>query len=126
MRLVVEVEGSPTESTRCAIDKRCPGFLSYADAYRREHPQEREFLWMRLIAWFDENVFAFAKKEGWEHALGYYAARDPRMDQIRAYWHECNSRWKVGRPGVFPSSEDWCLAACAHNQSVLPSPVPSS
>ncbi len=120
MRLVVDIEGSVTESVISAMEKRCPGFLSYADAYRREHPQEREFLWMRLLAWFDENSFAFAKSEGWAHALGYDAARDPRMDQIRAWWRECDARWKVARPHVVPSFEEWCLAASAHRRSVPP------
>ena len=126
MRLIVEIEGSVTESVRMAVEKRCPGFLSCADAYRREHSQEREFLWTRLLAWFDQNCFAFAKSEGWAHALGYYAARDPRMDQIRAWWHDCDARWKIARPDVFPSFEDWCLGASAHNPSVLPAPGPNS
>ncbi|MCU1258098.1 MAG: hypothetical protein JWO80_983 [Bryobacterales bacterium] len=126
MRLVVEVEGCVTELMRSAIEKRCPGFFSYADAYRREHPQEREFLWMRLITWFDENVFAFAKEEGWAHALGYYAARDPKMDQIRAWWRECDGCWRVARPSVFPTFEEWCLAASAHSRSVPPPTRPSS
>lgn len=126
MRLAVEIDGSVTESTRTAIEKRFPGFLSNVDAYRSQHVQEREFLWMRLVSWFDENVFAFAKEEGWEHALGYYAARDPRMDQIRAWWRDCDARWKVARPGVFPSFEEWCLAASAHNQSVPRAVAPGS
>lgn len=122
MRLVAEVEGCLSEFAKSAIERRCPGFLSYANAYRRQHPQEREFLWTRLIEWSDENFFAFAKREGWAHALGYYAARDPRMDQIRAWWRECDARWKVARPHVFPSFEEWCLAASAHSRSVPPGP----
>lgn len=126
MRLVVEIEGGVTESTRMVVEKRCPGFLSYADAYRREHPEEREFLWMRLLSWFDANVFAFATEEGWEDALGYHAARDPKMDQIRAWWRECDDRWKIAKPDVFPSFEEWCLAAPAHGRGAIPSECPSS
>jgi hypothetical protein len=43
------------------LEQRCPGFLQYADNYRRAHPKEREFLWLRLISWIDDEVFSFAK-----------------------------------------------------------------
>ena len=41
--------------------------------------------WLRLISWLDRETFGFAQAEGWLHALGYYATRDPRMDKVTDY-----------------------------------------
>ena len=67
------------------LGQRCPGFFQCAEDYRRAHLKEREFLWLRLISWIDDKIFSLAKAEGWPHELGYFAARDPRLDRVRAY-----------------------------------------
>ena len=107
LRLVVETTGAVSDSMIAVLQGRCPGFLEYAAAYAKEHPGEPEFLWIRFLEWTDENLFQVSIAEGWRHALGYYATRDPRMDQLRAYWKECRRKWKLQQPESFPSFEAW-------------------
>lgn len=114
-RLIVETEGCVSCQMTGLLDGRCPGFLKYAEDYRRSHTNEREFLWLRLISWIDDEVFSFAKTEGWPHALGYFAARDPRLDQVRAYWQVCHDRWKHERPMPLPDLAQWRQSALAHS-----------
>ena len=111
VRLIVEIEGGVSQDMKALLDERCPGFLDHAEVYRRAHPREREFLWLRLIAWLDRETFGFVQAEGWLHALGYYATRDPRMDQITDYWFRCDEQWKRYRPPVSPPFEQWRQAA---------------
>jgi hypothetical protein len=111
VRLIVETEGAVSPDMRRLLDVRCPGFLDDAETYHRAHPRERKFLWLRLISWLDRETFGFAQAEGWLHALGYYATRDPRMDKVADYWLQCDERWKQDRPAVLPSFEQWRQAA---------------
>jgi hypothetical protein len=111
VRLIVETEGSASPEMKALLDERCPGFLDDVEAYRRAHPREREFLWLRLISWLDHHTFGFAETEGWLHALGYYATRDPRMDKVTDYWLQCDDGWKQNRPPVLPKYEQWRQAA---------------
>jgi hypothetical protein len=111
VRLIVETQGEVSPDMRALLEDRCPGFLDNAEAYRRAHPHEREFLWLRLISWLDRETFGFVHAEGWLHALGYYATRDPRMDKLTDYWLQCDDRWKHNRPPVLPTFEQWRQAA---------------
>jgi hypothetical protein len=106
-RLIVETQGGVSPDLKALLDDRCPGFLDDAEAYRRAHPGEREFLWLRLISWLDRQRFGFARAEGWLHALGYYATRDPRMDKVAEYWLQCDELWKREPPSEFPTFEQW-------------------
>lgn len=119
VRLAVETEGGISAEMRSILEQRCPGFLQYAEAYRRGHPNEREFLWLRLISWIDDEIFGFAKAEGWPHALGYFAARDPRLDRVRAYWLFCDDRWKQNRPARWADFAEWRRAALPMLHSLL-------
>jgi hypothetical protein len=58
-RLIVEIEGGVSVDMKALLDDRCQGFLAEAEAYRRSHPREREFLWLRLISWLDRETFGF-------------------------------------------------------------------
>jgi hypothetical protein len=107
LRLTVEAQGFLSDPMIGILQKRCPGFLEYAAAYAKEHPREPEFLWLRFLEWTDEKVFQISMKEGWRHALGYYATRDPRMDQVRACWKQCRRVWKLQPPASLPSFEEW-------------------
>jgi hypothetical protein len=107
-RLIRETESIISDPLRQTLEQRCPGFLMFAAEYAKKHPKEPEFLWLRLIAWIDDQIFAFAKTEGWSDALSYFAARDQRMDKIFAYWQECDVTWKDERPAVLPRFEEWC------------------
>jgi hypothetical protein len=114
VRLAVETEGGISAEIRGILEQRCPGFLKYAEDYQRSHPNEREFLWLRLISWIDDEIFGFAKAEGWPHALGYFAARDPRLDRVRAYWLLCDERRTRNRTSRMPDLAEWRRAALAH------------
>jgi hypothetical protein len=111
LRLSVETYGSVSDPVAAGLQKRCPGFLEYAAAYAGQHPSEQEFLWLRLLEWTDEKLFHTAIAEGWRHALGYYATRDPRMDQLRSHWKQCRRAWKLQPPASFPDFESWREAA---------------
>lgn len=106
-RLIAETEGSVSSGLAQILEQRCPGFLASAAEYVKRHPKEPEFLWLRLLSWIDDKIFAFAHAEGWSDALSYYAARDPRMDKPFAYWQECDDACKNGRPTVLPKFADW-------------------
>ena len=107
LRLIVETQGFVSEPMIAVLQERSPGFLEQAAAYARLHPREPEFLWLRFLEWADEKVFQLPTAEGWRHALGYYATRDPRMNQIRNYWIRCRLEWKLRPPASFPSFESW-------------------
>ncbi len=106
-RLISETEGSVSAGLQQILEERCPGFLASAAENAKRRPKEPEFLWLRLISWIDDQIFAFAKAEGWFDTLSYYAARDPRMDKLFAYWQECDMTWKDRRPAVLPAFADW-------------------
>jgi len=117
MRLLVEADGSVSDEMKRILEQRCPGcpgFLQYADDYRRAHPNEREFLWLRFISWIDEEIFSFARTEGWQHALGYFAARDSRLDRVRAYWSLCDHDRAQNRRERLTAFEEWRRVALAH------------
>ncbi len=111
VRLVVETEGCISAQMRAILEQRCPGFVETAEDHRRTHPKEREFLWLRLISWIDDEVFNFAKAEGWQHALGYFAARDRRLDCVRAYWSLCDDDRTRNRAGRLTNFDEWQRAA---------------
>ena len=111
LRLTVETQGCLSEPMIGILQERCPGFLEYAAAYAKDHPREPEFLWLRFLEWTDEKLFHGPIAEGWRHALGYYATRDPRMDQLRSHWKQCRRMWKLQPPEPFPDFESWREAA---------------
>lgn len=111
LRLCVEADGFVSESLAAELRERCPGFLERAAEHARHHPDERQFLWLRFLEWADENLFQTPITDGWRHALGYYATRDPRMDQLRAYWKHCHQAWKLQPPTPRPSFQNWRASA---------------
>lgn len=114
VRLVVEIEGGISTKIQALLDKRCPGFITALIVHRESHPTEREFVFLQLIEWIDNNIFETANTEGWRHALGFYAARDPRLGRVREYWLQCDDAWKRQSPAELPSLDDWRQAAQVH------------
>src|SRR5579872_6524805 len=102
LRLTVETQGFVSDPMTAVLRERAPGFLEHASAYAKEHPGEAELLWLRFLEWTDKQIFQVSIAEGWRHALGYYAARDPRMDQFRAHWKLCRREWKLQPPPSLP------------------------
>jgi hypothetical protein len=111
VRLIAEKRVTP--EIEATLRHKCPGFLERFAEYREAHRDDREFLWLQLIDWIDSHCFDDALSQGWQHALGYYAARDQRLDRIRAYWQECDEQWQSQLPARFPEYEDWRRAALA-------------
>ena len=111
VRLIAEKRGKT--AIEAILRHKCPGFLEHLADYREAHRDDREFLWLQLIDWIDSHYFDDARSQGWRHALGYYAARDERLDRIRAYWQECDEQWQAQLPSRFPDYEDWRRAALA-------------
>lgn len=112
LRLIVETEGRVSDSVIAILRGRCPGFLEYVTA--DSDPGEARSIWLRFLEWTDKTYFQAAIAQGWRHALGYYATRDPRMDQIRAYWKQCRRRWKLRPPASLQSFESWRESAFQH------------
>ena len=108
---VADVEGSIPTCMRDILETRCPGFLDYEASYRRDHPKEEPFLWLRLWEWLQCNFFADAKREGWLDAVAYYALRDPVAWLASEYCVMCRREWKRQRPSSYPSFQEWRQAA---------------
>jgi hypothetical protein len=114
LRLTVETQGFISDAMTAILQERCPGFLAYTAAYAAEHLREPAFFWLRFLEWTDEKRFQVPIAEGWRHALGYYATRDPRMDHLRSHWKQCRRVWKLQPPESFPNFETWREAALQH------------
>ena len=112
-RLIVTTEVSISSKMDALLDRRCPGFLSALVRHSESHPDEREFFWLRLIEWIDDNVYRHVETEGWRHALGYYATRDARLDRVRECWRRCDDEWRRTPPKPLPTFEEWFEAAKA-------------
>ena len=117
VRLIVETERRVSAEMSVILEQRCPGFIECAENYRRTHPKEREFLWLRLISWIDDEVFSFTKTEGWQHALGYFATRDPRLDRVRAYWSLCDDDRTRKRGSQLTNFDEWRRTALEFKRS---------
>src|SRR5436853_6776832 len=63
-RAVVELEGSAPSWLEAILRKRCPGF-----AREVARSNEPELLGLQLLPWVHNQVFGFAKDEGWLDAL---------------------------------------------------------
>ena len=111
VRLVAEKKGGGGFCLETALRGRCPGFLEQLAEHRNSQTAAREFLWLQLIEWIDSHIFDYAKAEGWQHALGYYATRDERLDRVRAYWLKCDEEWELQPPPIPPEYEAWRRAA---------------
>jgi hypothetical protein len=107
VRLVADREGTASVRVQRSLQDRCPGFLEHLASYRQSHPDEKEFLWLQLIDWIDSHIFAGARSEGWQHALGFYAARDDRLDRIRQYWLHCDDQATKQPPASVPEYHEW-------------------
>jgi hypothetical protein len=114
LRLTVETEGRISDFVVATLRGRCPGFLENATVHPKLEPGEPRFIWLRFLEWTDEAIFHVAIAQGWRHALGYYATRDPRMDQIRMYWKQCRRAWKLQPPAPLPGFDSWRESAFQH------------
>ena len=105
-RAVVELEGNAPSWLEAILRKRCPGFAE--EAARSNKP---ELLGLQLLPWVHNQVFGFAKQEGWLDALVFYGFRDTRSQGYWTYWEHCESEWKKRRPAPVPTFAQWRRSA---------------
>jgi hypothetical protein len=102
VRAVVDSEGRVAPWLEAVLRKRCPGFPA-----QRARSRKPRALDIQLREWIDDQVFPFAKKEGWLDALAFYGFRDARFARIWVYWEHCESEWKKRRGKSFPTFSRW-------------------
>ena len=88
------------------LNDRCPGFLETEKLLPPTAAKTRPSV-LRLEDWIDDNIFGFAKREGWFFTVTYYAVRDPRYQRAGVCWSECVEKWKKAKPIRYPSFEEW-------------------
>ena len=101
-RAVVGLEGNPPSWLEAVLRKRCPGFAE--EAARSSKP---ELLGLQLLPWVHNQVFGFAKQEGWLDALVFYGFRDTRSQGCWVYWEHCETEWRKRRPASVPTFVQW-------------------
>jgi hypothetical protein len=101
-RAVVELERSTPSWLEAILRKRCPSL-----AEKPACSSKTELLGLELLPWVHNQVFGFAKEEGWLDALVFYGFRDIRSQGYWAYWKHCDSEWKRRRPTEIPSFVQW-------------------
>jgi hypothetical protein len=105
-RAVVELEGSTPSWLEAILRKRCPGFAEELTPLNKP-----ELLGLQLLPWVHNQVFGFAKEEGWLDALVFYGFRDTRSQGYWTYWEHCESEWKKRRPASAPTFVQWKRSA---------------
>ena len=105
-RAVVDSEGSTPSWLEAILRKRCPGFAE--ESTRLNKP---ELLGLQLLPWIHNQVFGFAKEEGWLDALVFYGFRDTRSQGYWTYWEHCENEWRKRRPASFPTFVPWRRSA---------------
>lgn len=105
-RAVVELEGSAPSWLKAILRKRCPCFTE--EVARSNKP---ELLGLQLLPWVHNQVFRFAKEEGWLDALVFYGFRDTRAQGYWAYWEHCEAEWRRRRPASVPTLVQWRRSA---------------
>lgn len=111
IRAIIDSSRRPPACVMEALQKRCPGFLPNEQAASKLRQGDSDPLPLRFLGWVHNNIFAKAKREGWLDALIFYSVRDPRSQQMWAYWEHCEREWKRKRPRSYPSFERWLHAA---------------
>jgi hypothetical protein len=105
-RAVVDLEGCAPSWLEAILRKRCRGFTE--ESARSNKP---ELLGLQLLSWVHNQVFGFAKEEGWLDALVFYGFRDIRSQGYWTYWEHCESEWKKQRPAAIPTFVQWKRSA---------------
>jgi hypothetical protein len=105
-RAIVELEDGAPSWLEAIVRKHCPGSTEEV-----AHSNTPELLGLQLLPWVHNQVFGFAKEEGWLDALVFYGFRDTRSQGYWAYWEHCESEWKKRRPPSVPTFAQWRRSA---------------
>lgn len=119
VRVIEDSEGGVPQWLAETINKRSPGFLRFAERQRGNDRRNSPRLWRRLEQWINERVFSRPESEGWMDAVGYYAVRDLAALRDQAYWYYCDDQWKLSKPPVYPSFQEWLKASERCSDEVL-------
>jgi hypothetical protein len=106
VRSILEVEVRIPDWLIAILNDRCPGFLE-SEAPVALQKSAAKPIYLRLEDWIDEQIFGFARDEGWFNALQFYAVRDPRYQCAEVCWSECVKKWSQAKPIRYPSFEEW-------------------
>jgi hypothetical protein len=122
VRSILETEGRIPNFLLETLNLRCPGFLDSEKELSSGAPDARSVA-LRLESWVDNHIFDFAKRDGWFHAITYYAVREPRYQRAEVCWAESVAEWKRARPLRYPTFEEWeaLAAACDETAHLLSS-----
>ena len=109
VRAVVRAYGMPASLAKLLRDK-CPGFL---DQLSEEGTslEDATAVWRKLIAWFDDRIFGFAKAEGWFEAITLFARSSLQAERTVSYWATCDRTWSRRKPRHYPAFDEWRRAA---------------
>ena len=121
VRSILEVEGRVPDWLAEILNDRCPGFLRTEEGLTPQAAKNRP-LPLRLEDWIDDNIFGFAKQDGWFNAIAFYAIREPRYQKAEVCWSECVERWNKAKPIQYPSFDEWKEEAtrCDDTAHLLP------
>ena len=120
-RSILEVENRVPDWLIETLNNRCPGFLESEKKLRPKAAKTRP-LPFRLKDWIDNQIFGFAKREGWFSAITFYSVREPRYQRAEVCWSECVEKWERAKPIRYPSFEEWkeMAAQCDSTAHLLP------
>jgi len=108
-RAIAEAEGRVPAWLEKIVEERCLvifGSDRISEAAHQHPPLNRQ-----ILDWFENNLLAQAKHEGWLQAVTFYAVRDPAFARDCAYLQHCQAKWKRQRPSDYPSFEEWRRAS---------------
>jgi hypothetical protein len=100
-RAIAEAEGCTPAWLVKVLDERCPGLLGSHRTSEITHQDPP--LYRRVLEWFETNVLAQAKEEGWLRAVTFHAVRDPVYVRDCAYSLHCEVQWKRHGPSALTS-----------------------
>jgi hypothetical protein len=106
VRSILEVEERIPEWLGETLSDRCPGFTESEKETTSTNIQSKP-LPFRLEDWIDNQIFGFAKQEGWFNAIAFYAIREPRYQRAEVCWSESVEQWKCTKPSRYPSFDEW-------------------
>jgi len=108
-RAIAQAEGQVPAWLVRVLKERCRWLLGSDRTSEITHQDPR--LNRRILEWFETNVLAQAKEEGWLRAVTFYAIRDPTFVRDCAYSLHCEAQWKRQHPSAYPSFEEWRRAS---------------
>lgn len=93
-------------SIGAALNRYLPGFLQSRARLPRPEP-----LALAVLKWVHNEIFGYAKQEGWLDALVFYGVRHSHSLGVWSYWEHGEGKWAQQRPNELASFEQWWRSA---------------